>query len=136
MLSGVRGDDAVRGTGRRIVVRAALALLVALVAASCGGGDGASDESGGVASGKGTKGGTFRVQTDAFEWTGNFDPTGEYLSTFLGLYSNLLGRTLMGYKHVAGPEGNELIPDLAEDMPEISEDGLTYTFTLRQGVKF
>ena len=31
---------------------------------------------------------------------------------------------------------NELIPLLAEDFPEISDDGLVYTFKLRQGVKF
>ena len=33
-------------------------------------------------------------------------------------------------------EGTTLIPGLAEAMPEISEDGLTYTFTLRDGVSF
>ena len=33
---------------------------------------------------------------------------------------------------VDGPEGAELIPALAEDLPEISEDGLTYSITLRE----
>ena len=33
----------------------------------------------------------------------------------------------MGYKHQPGNEGNELIPDLAEAEPEVSEDGKTYT---------
>lgn len=33
-------------------------------------------------------------------------------------------------------DDNELVPLLAEDMPEISEDGLEYTFKLREGVKF
>jgi peptide/nickel transport system substrate-binding protein len=113
-------------------------LLLALGAAACGGdgdGDGAGTDTA-EGAGEPERGGTLVMQTDAFEWTGNFDPTGEYLGTALGFYSNLLVRTLMGYRHVAGPEGNELIPDLAAEEPEISEDGLTYTFTLRDGVMF
>ena len=50
--------------------------------------------------------------------------------------SNLLMRPLMNYRHVAGDAGNEVIPDLAARMPEISQDGLTYEFTLRRGVRF
>jgi len=117
----------------------ALCLLLALGAAGCGG-DGDDDgvdtaASEGVDEGA-EAGGTFRTATDAFEWTGNFDPTGEYLATFFGLYQNLFGRTLMGYNHVADAEGNELVPDLAEAEPDISEDGLTYTFTIREGVEW
>jgi len=48
----------------------------------------------------------------------------------------MLGRTLMGYRHQPGAEGNELVPDLAEAEPEVSEDGTTYTYTLRDGVNF
>jgi peptide/nickel transport system substrate-binding protein len=118
----------------------ALSLLLAIGASACGGDDGGGD--GGTAGQQETDGaepqagGTFRMETDAFEWTGNFDPTGEYLGTALGFYSNLLVRTLEGYRHVGGADGNELIPDLAESEPEISEDGLTYTYTLKQGVQF
>jgi peptide/nickel transport system substrate-binding protein len=117
----------------------ALSLALAIGASACGGDDGGgpagqADTSPGA--GEPKAGGTFRMETDAFEWTGNFDPTGEYLGTALGFYSNLLVRTLEGYRHVGGPEGNELIPDLAESEPEISEDGLTYTYTLKQGVQF
>ena len=43
---------------------------------------------------------------------------------------------LLTYKHVDGPEGAELIPALAEDLPEISDDGLTYKFTLREGINY
>ncbi len=42
----------------------------------------------------------------------------------------------MGTKHIAGPPGNELVPDLAAAAPEISADGLTYTFKLKPGVKW
>jgi peptide/nickel transport system substrate-binding protein len=117
----------------------ALALGLAFTAGACGGGDddeGGPQEEPGAELGEVKKGGTFRIQAESFEWTGNFDPTGEYLGTAFGIYSNMMVRTLLGYKHVAGAEGNELIPDLATDMPEVSEDGLTYTFKLKDGIKF
>ncbi len=123
---------------RRSLALFVLVLGLALVAGACGGGGGDGGGGGTTEEGAGAvkSGGAFRINAESFEWTGNFDPTGEYLGTAFGLYSNLLVRTLLGYKHVAGAEGNELIPDLATDQPEVSEDGLTYTFHLKDGVKF
>lgn len=127
---------------RRFALIALLALVLALAASACGGGDdegsgtGASTDTGQSGGGEVTKGGIYRMAGSSFEFTGGFDPTGEYLGTALGVYSNLLLRTLVGYKHVAGAEGNVLVPDLATDVGEISDDGLTYTFTLKDGVKF
>ena len=43
---------------------------------------------------------------------------------------------LLTYRHEEGQAGTELIPGLAEDLPEISEDGLTYTLKLRDGLKY
>ena len=43
-----------------------------------------------------------------------------------------LGETLVGF----APGETEVSPFLAEDLPDISDDGLTYTFTLREGVTF
>ena len=43
---------------------------------------------------------------------------------------------LLGYKHVNGPDGADLVPYLAQSMPTVSSDGLTYTITLRKGVKY
>ena len=40
------------------------------------------------------------------------------------------------YKHAEGAEGAELIPGLAEALPEISADGKTYKFKLREGLKY
>ena len=122
---------------RTFALLLALTLALSVGAAACGG-----DEEGtgtGVATGEEGEpqaGGTLRVQTEAFEWVGNFDPTGEYLGTAWGFYSNMLLRPLMGYKHQPGAEGNEIVPDLAESEPEVSDDGLTYTYTLRDGVNF
>jgi peptide/nickel transport system substrate-binding protein len=115
----------------------ALLLALMLVAAACGG-----DEDGDVPGATPTspgetaaEGGTYRVETDGIAYTSGGDPTGEYLGISFGLFSNLLQRTLVTYYHTDGARGNELAPDLA-DLPEISEDGLTYTFTLKEGVMF
>jgi len=40
------------------------------------------------------------------------------------------------YRHVEGEEGQELIPGLAEDLPDISDDGLTYTWTFRDNLVY
>jgi peptide/nickel transport system substrate-binding protein len=49
--------------------------------------------------------------------------------------SNILhnvAQTLVTYP----PDSTELTPDLAKAMPKVSDDGLTYTFELKQGVTF
>jgi peptide/nickel transport system substrate-binding protein len=132
----------------------ALAGALAAIAAGCGGGGssapattgettppatetGGGAETGGTETSTGGTGGTYRMDYEAaFDFTNNFDPVGEYLGEAFGMYSNLLLRTLVGYKHVAGAPGNELIPDLATDLGQVSDDGLTYTFTLKDGIKF
>ena len=43
---------------------------------------------------------------------------------------------LVTYKLVNGPEGATVIPGLAEDLPEVSSDGTSYKFTLREGVTY
>lgn len=80
--------------------------------------------------------GTLRQQVVDMPFDRNLDPTSEYTSLGFALSSNLLLRPLMNYRHVAGVEGTEVVPDLAAEMPEISDDGLTYRFTIRDGVRF
>jgi peptide/nickel transport system substrate-binding protein len=116
-----------RLTRRRI----GLALVLGLFAAACGGN---GDDSGG---GNATvsKGGVFRTATTDLSFTNGFDPTGEYSARGFNLYAPLL-RTLVGFRRVGGPPGNELQPDLATELPQPADGGLTYTFKLRQGVKW
>lgn len=40
------------------------------------------------------------------------------------------------YRHAEGADGTELAPGLARRLPEVSEDGLTYTFRLRDGLRY
>jgi peptide/nickel transport system substrate-binding protein len=109
-----------------------LALAVALLAAACGGGD---EGGGGTQQATPQRGGVLRTAQSDFGLTNGFDPTGEYIASGIDFYGAML-RTLMGYKHVANEAGNELHPDLAAAAPEISSDGLTYTFKLKPGLKW
>ena len=43
---------------------------------------------------------------------------------------------LLTYKHQGGDAGTEVVPGLAEDMPEISADGKTYKLKLRPNMKY
>jgi peptide/nickel transport system substrate-binding protein len=107
----------------------ALMAVLALLAAACGGG---GDEGPKGA----TKGGIFRVQTDAYEWLDAFDPTGEYLGFAFEFY-NVMHRGLFGYNFKEGSKGgNDPKPDLSADEGQVSADGKTWTFKLKKGVKF
>ena len=82
-------------------------------------------------------GGVFRTEWESsFDFTDGFDPTGEYLGEAFGIYSNLLVRTLVGYNHVAGAPGNVIVPDLATNTGVVTNGGKTYTFKLKDGIKF
>jgi peptide/nickel transport system substrate-binding protein len=83
------------------------------------------------------RGGTLRIGVfDSFGFTNQFDPTGEYLGFAWGIYSNLLLRTLLTYRHVEGPAGAEVVADLATEVPVPTDDGKTYTFRLKEGIRF
>ena len=120
---------------RRFGAGLVLAVALAFAAAACGGGgDDGGDAGGG--DGEAKRGGTYRVSSTSFEFTNAFDPTGEYLGDAWGIYTNMLIRTLVGYEHRGGVEGNEIVPDLATSIPEPTNGGKTYTFKLKDGLKF
>jgi peptide/nickel transport system substrate-binding protein len=112
---------------------------VALLAAACGGG-GKKAASTAATTGA-TPGGSvvqkafpdFRIVYDT--GTDYLDPGLSYTVQGWAIMWNVY-LSLLGYKHVAGPDGATLVPALAKDMPQISSDGLTYKFTLRSGVKY
>jgi peptide/nickel transport system substrate-binding protein len=61
----------------------------------------------------------------------SLDPGDAYATRDWELIKNVNGGLLM-WK----PGTTELVPNLATDLPQISEDGLTYTLTLKDGIKF
>ena len=42
----------------------------------------------------------------------------------------------MTYKRVGGPDALTFVPDLAEDIPDSPDGGLTWTFRLRPGLRY
>ena len=119
----------------KIAIVAAVAALAALAMTTTA--SARPEKAGATSAKKVAAGGTYRVEWEAsFDFNDGFDPTGEYLGEAFGIYSNLLVRTLVGYNHVKGAPGNVLVPDIATDLGKISNGGKTYTFKIKQGVKF
>ncbi|WP_030942756.1 ABC transporter substrate-binding protein [Streptomyces sp. NRRL S-646] len=132
-----------RTSGRRKQALAAAAAVAGMLTmAACGG----SSDSGGSKSGAAgfdaannkvaqadqvKKGGTLKFVTaqDADSW----DTTRGYYG-FMWDFSRYYSRQLLTYKTEPGAKGAEVTPDLATDEGQVSGDGKTYTFHLRDGI--
>jgi peptide/nickel transport system substrate-binding protein len=127
---------------RRVLAVAAVVVLVVVLAVSCGGGaagkvdvpivEGSADAGvTGVRAASDRTGGTLRVVSAE---TDSLDPQRSYLPGVWNLM-RLYTRTLVTYGTGPGHTG-DLVPDLATDLGTPSADGLSWTFTLRPGVRF
>ena len=126
---------------RRYVKWLALVAVLALTAAACGGDEGGEGQTGPTGGTGGTgaalqKGGTLNVWMDT-DVTAAFDPQKEYFQVSFAYYRCCLLRTLLSYNG-KGPDeqGDQLFPDLAASEPTVSDDQLTWTFTLKQGIHY
>jgi peptide/nickel transport system substrate-binding protein len=120
--------------GSKRLAAAALGATLALVATACSSNSATSSSPAGSAA---QRGGTIReelLDNGGFGWTGNFDPTGEYLGYAWGLYDQLLLRGMYTFKHIGGNDGDTPVPDIATGPPTVSSDGLTYDVTLKDNV--
>ena len=122
--------------------KAAAAAALALLATACSGSSTpeASPSAGTPSADAGSgafqeqhKGGTLKLLAKSA--AGSFDPkvnyTLQYWQIFQATYDGLLAFTKAG-----GDASFTVVPDLAEALPEVSDDGKSFTFTLRKGVKF
>src|SRR3982750_2830671 len=124
------------GSVRRYLKVLALVAILGIVGAACGGGD--DPPSGSSTGDSGTSGGRGGLQQGMLgDVSAAFDPQKEYYSVTWEWYRCCLLRTLLSYKGVPTDQGGaELQPDIATDQPEVSSDGLTYTFTLKSGINY
>jgi peptide/nickel transport system substrate-binding protein len=116
------------------LIRAAgLVLSLALVAAACGGGT-TSKGGGQAGSTLGVKGGTLRIASAGD--IDYLDPATAYY-TLDYMFQRALQRTPLSFDSLKPLDQQvDPVPDLAEGMPQVSADGLTYTLTLRSGIKY
>jgi peptide/nickel transport system substrate-binding protein len=112
---------------------AALVAVLALVAIACGKDTGSG---GSTAPEDLQKGGTLMIGSDTDVFAG-FDPQREYYQVSWAFYRCCLLRTLLSYNgQDAENRGTEALPDLATDMPTVSEDNLEWTFTMKKGLMY
>ncbi|MGH3800662.1 MAG: ABC transporter substrate-binding protein, partial [Pseudonocardiaceae bacterium] len=123
---------------------AALVMAAALVLAACGGpASGGGTAGGGPSGGEATAGGV-QNPSDATGGTLRFANSGDWDSldpadTYYAYSWNFVrnyGRALLMFKLAPGRQGATLVPDLAESLGRPSDGAKTWTYTLRQGVKF
>lgn len=128
-------------TIRRALLALMLVAASAFLVAACGGDDDGGSTTGGGSTGAATDAATEGGQAGG-TLTGYYTSSPDYMDPALtytveGWNAQWVVYTpLLTYRHTEGAEGAELIPGLAESMPEISEDGLTYKLKLRDGLKF
>jgi peptide/nickel transport system substrate-binding protein len=137
---------------RRTFGLAAAGAAAALMLAACSSGGSSSTSTGGSGSGSGSgstaaynsgitgivnpsthKGGTL-----TFDWRSapdSFDPGNTYYASVWD-FARYYSQALMTYKNCPGACGRTLVPGLATAPGQVSDNGLTWTYHLKSGVKF
>ena len=119
---------------RRGLTSVALMAGLALTAGACGGGSGGSTPGTEEEGGKAKKGGTLRLLGG-----GDIDHMDTASAYYTPSYTLLRGisRQLISYPNSADEEeANTPVPDLAEEFAEPTNDGKTYTFTIKEGAQW
>ncbi len=128
---------------RKALVAATAAVALGLTAA-CGNSGGSNSSNGGAKNAQNAaltevlnvsdkKGGTLELWSS--QDVDSLDPARGYYA-FVWNLNRLYTRTLLSYDAKPGADGMKLVPDLATAEATLSNDGKTYTYTLRDGLKF
>ncbi|MEV4218335.1 ABC transporter substrate-binding protein [Nonomuraea sp. NPDC049725] len=137
---------------RKSALAAAATATLALVLSACGGGGGGSNSQQPAQSASGAaaqpafnaaltevfnpstkKGGTLKVANYA-DWD-SLDPADTYYGYSFN-FGRYYWRTLTTYKTGPGKDSNTVVPDLAEALGEPSDEGKTWTYKIKSGLKF
>jgi peptide/nickel transport system substrate-binding protein len=79
------------------------------------------------------RGGTMRLVARGA--AGTLDPHINYTLQYWGVYQSLYDG-LFAFQKAAGADGFIKVPDIAEEFPKPTNDGKTYVFKIRKGIKF
>lgn len=113
---------------RKLLAVSVIGVFAALGIAACGD-SGTSSGGGGVAK----EGGSMNITVTSFP--DYLDPQLSYtLEGWEGLWNTYT--PLLTFKHAADDAGTEVVPGLAEALPDVSADGKTYKLKLRPGMKY
>ncbi|CAM5573281.1 peptide ABC transporter substrate-binding protein [Streptomyces xanthochromogenes] len=131
------------GSSRRKTVAGAAIVVAALLSTAACGGGGGNDSKGKapgfnaanskLANASTKKGGELKFvgTQDADSW----DPQRGYYG-FMWDYARYYTRTLITYKPAPGKDSETLVPDIATGLADVSADKKTYTYHLKDGVKW
>lgn len=81
------------------------------------------------------RGGTFSVASSQPAGTTSIDPAVAYDPETLHVLT-MVYDGLVGLRRTDGADGLTLVPDLATELPQPTDGGRTYTFTLRRGIRY
>lgn len=126
----------------RVALAASLAASLTVGPVACSTGDtGGPDRDGDrnpgtadVIGGTPKRGGTLTVLSN--QDFAHLDPARNWTMPNMDFGIRLLYRTLTTFKAAPGKKGSEIVPDLATDLGKSSEGGRTWTFTLKEGLKY
>jgi peptide/nickel transport system substrate-binding protein len=126
---------------------AAVSAAMAFAIAACGGSSGGSGSGGGGSSSSvsyntgvtkavnpsSQKGGTITYAESSVP--DSFDPGNTYYAWVLN-FNRLYATPLVTYKSCPGTCGDQIVPGLATSLGQVSDNGLTWTYHLKQGVTY